>query len=70
MKTIKIEKAGVQVIVRDTLVSVLFDGELVDQYRDYSITEPTEYATQLVKAFGEIMRTASSVPNLNQIGYA
>ena len=72
--TIMIEQGGLKVILRPTndgwLVSVLFADELIEQYTDTKVGDPTMYALNLVSTFSLIMRTSVEVPDLNEINYA
>lgn len=53
-----------------TLVSVLFDGELIEQYTTAKVKQPDTYMLSLIDSFQAVMRDAANVPDLNPIEYA
>lgn len=52
-----------------TLVSVLFSGELIEQYITSKVKHKDTYALSLIDSFQEVMRDAALVPDLNEIDY-
>jgi hypothetical protein len=52
-----------------TLVSVLFDGELIEQYHTAKIKHKDTYALSLIDSFREVMRDAALIPDLSEIDY-
>lgn len=62
-------KVSLRVDKGKTIVSVLFDGELIEQYTTGKIKHQDTYALTLIDSFQAVMRDAASVPDLSQIDY-
>lgn len=62
-------KVALRVDNGQTLVSVLFDGELIEQYYTAKVSQPGTYALSLIDSFQAVMRDAALVPDLTEIDY-
>ena len=49
------------------IVSVLFDGELIEQYTTAKVQQPDTYMLSLIDSFQAVLRDAANVPDLNPI---
>jgi hypothetical protein len=63
-------KVNLRVDNGQTLVSVLFDGELIDQFQTSRVKQPQTYMLSLIDSIQAVMRDAANVPDLSPIEYA
>jgi hypothetical protein len=71
--SVSINEGSLNVVIRPIesghLISVMFDGELVEQYATSKVMNPKIYAHILIESFQAVMRDSANVPDLNEITY-